>query len=363
MSHTSPRRLLWVLVALATAALLIAPASAVTAGGSGGSGHSGGSGDSLPDLRGLEILLTNDDSIQNARPNPTDGLGLYAIRKTLCNAGADVVVIAPWQVQSGKATAVTNSGAVRLGTKDLTGTDFADDCADAPAAGALYGLCLGADPCGPDSASATPADTVKFATRGGLAATVGWDEPDLVVSGINSGANIGSSVNDSGTVGAAIAAVEDEIPAVAFNTYPTEDWSVFPPENYEATAAWGARFLSGLRKAGLLEQSTFAVNVNYPNIAEGQPARRAVWTSVADGAYAAHTYQQVDDQTFNIVVERCTTGPICEVTKRDADITWFLDRHHITVTPITWDRTYGERTDRQLLATYERYVERRAPRP
>lgn len=371
MSISPQRRFLRVLAPVAVATLLAASAAAVSASEAKPSGSADAAKGGAPQhhppkhasLRGLKILLTNDDSIQNERPNPTDGLGLYEIRRTLCAAGADVVTIGPWQVQSGRGTAVTNGGSLRLGTKDLTGTPYESDCAGAPAAGALYGLCLGPEPCGPTSASATPADTVKFATRGGLAATVGWEEPDLVVSGINSGANIGSSVNDSGTVGAAIAAVEDGIPAVAFSTYPTEDWSVFPPENYEATAEWGARFLGGLRKAGLLKQSTFVVNVNYPNIYEGKPARPAVWTSVADGAAAYHTYQQTAPDTFNVVVERCVTGPFCEISKPDADITWFIKRHHISVTPITWDRTYGAKADRRLLAKYSWHVRHRAPRP
>jgi 5'-nucleotidase len=41
-----------------------------------------GSGSSS--LKGLKILLTNDDSMQAARPNNSDGLGLYEIRRSLC---------------------------------------------------------------------------------------------------------------------------------------------------------------------------------------------------------------------------------------------------------------------------------------
>ncbi|WP_374119560.1 hypothetical protein [Streptomyces sp. RKAG290] len=56
----------------------------------------------FPALAGLRVLLSNDDSMQAARTSHSDGLGLYEIRKALCGAGADVVVMAPWQVQSGK---------------------------------------------------------------------------------------------------------------------------------------------------------------------------------------------------------------------------------------------------------------------
>ena len=94
-------------------------------------------------------------------------------------------------------------------------------------------------PCSASSASATPSDTVKFATRGGLKALAGWDEPDLVVSGSNSGNNLANSVTDSGTVGATVAAIEDEIPAVAFSSSGTADFSTFPLANYRATASGG----------------------------------------------------------------------------------------------------------------------------
>ena len=88
-------------------------------------------------------------------------------------AGADVIVIAPWQVQSGRDTAVTNSGTFWLGTKTLP-AGYANDCSEAPAKGQVYGLCLDTAPCTMNSASATPSDTVKFGTRGGLEALAGW---------------------------------------------------------------------------------------------------------------------------------------------------------------------------------------------
>jgi 5'-nucleotidase len=200
-------------------------------------------------VRGLKILLTNDDSMQAARPDNSDGLGVYEVRRALCAAGADVVVIAPWQVQSGRGTAVTNSGTFWLGTKPLPAA-YENDCADAPAEGQVYGLCLDTAPCSATSASGTRSDTVKFATRGGLKAVADWDKPDLVVSGSNYGNNLAYSVTDSGTVGATVAAIEDEIPAVAFSSSGTADFSTFPLANYRATAEWGAKFITGLRPAG-----------------------------------------------------------------------------------------------------------------
>jgi 5'-nucleotidase len=314
-------------------------------------------------LRGLKILLTNDDSMQASRPNNSDGLGLYEVRKALCAAGADVVAIASWSVQSGRGTAVTNSGTMQLGTKPLS-AGYENDCSGAPSKGLVFGLCVDTAPCGTNSPGATPSDTVKFATRGGLHDVAGWDEPDLVVSGSNSGLNVANSVTDSGTVGAAVAAIEDDIPAVAFSSSATADFSTFPVGNYRATAQWGAKFLVGLRSEGLLRQHKFALNVNYPNISEGTPARRAVWASVGAETFAYHSYVRQADGSYRIALVACSGLPDCVETRKDADVPAVMQRHHITVVPINWDRTYGYPIEgKRELAKVKAYVERRAPRP
>lgn len=321
----SPGWLLGLAAAMALAFTLISPATAQAA-------------KAAPGLTGMKILLTNDDSMQAAKASHTDGLGLYELRKALCAKGADVVVIAPWSVQSGKGSAVTNSGSFRLGQKALPAS-YESDCASAAAKGAVYGLCTGTDECSASSGSATPADTVMFATRGGLAATVGWAAPDLVVSGSNAGENGANSVNDSGTVGAAIMANADGIPAVAFSSAGAPDWSM-PVVNYQATAKWGATFLADLNNKGLLKQSTFALNVNYPDVSTGAKARKAKWVKVGAATVALHTYTVQSDGSYAIGLELCSGLKICKETRKDADWT-ALGKHHITVTPVGWDRTYG----------------------
>ena len=316
-------------------------------------------------LRGLKILLTNDDSMRDGRPNQSDGRGLYEVRKALCAAGADVVVIAPWSVQSGRGTAVTNSGTMRVGTKEL-GAEYKNDCKNAPSKGLVAGLCVESGPaCSATSPGATPSDTVKFATRGGLHDLAKWKgEPDLVVSGSNSGNNVANSVTDSGTVGATVAAIEEGIPAVAFSSASNDAGDLFPVTNYRATAEWGARFLIGLRSQGLLTQSKFALNVNYPNIADGKKAKKAVWASISDGAHAYHYYTRQSDGSYTVGLKACTGLALCEVTRKDADKVWVIDKNHITVVPINWDRTYNHPVDgKRELAKVKRFVETKAPRP
>ncbi|MFE5797737.1 5'/3'-nucleotidase SurE [Streptomyces sp. NPDC056503] len=323
-------------------------------------------------LAGLRILLSNDDSMRAARTSNSDGLGLYELRRAMCAAGADVVVMAPWQVQSGKGTAVTNGGALTAQRRTALPAGYENDCAGAPSEGAVFGVCLAEGGCAPDSPSATPSDTVKLALRGGLKAKVGWrGAPDLVLTGINSGPNIAASVNDSGTVGAAVAAIDQDVPAIAFSSSGDESQLFFPRENYRAHAEFGARLVAGLKDRGLLT-SAFALKVDYPDVSAGQRAKAPVWTRVGDGAVVYHAYEQRGSgDTFDIALGLCEgegegeeSEGECVEHREDADSRWLLGEGHVTIAPITWDRTYGTPVEaRRELKAVRRYVEREAPRP
>ncbi|MDD9376302.1 5'/3'-nucleotidase SurE [Streptomyces sp. ZAF1911] len=354
------------LAAATTGAVLLA-ASGVTAYAASGHATSG-NGAPAPGARslaGLRVLISNDDSMQAAKKSNSDGMGLYELRRAMCAAGADVVVIAPWQVQSGKGTAVTNGGVLTAQRRTALPAGYENDCAGAPAQGAVFGVCLSEGPCGGDSPSATPADTVKLALRGGLKAKTGWDRaPDLVLSGINSGPNVSAQVNDSGTVGAAIAAIDEGVPAIAFSSAGDETNSYFPQENYRAHAAFGARFVAGLRERGLLTPE-FALKVDYPDISTGTPAGPPRWTSVGHGKVVWHAYEQVGADSFAIGLGFCgdRPGDPCSETVADADSAALFRDGRISVTPLTSDRTYGAKTpDPRTLRKIHRYVENDAPR-
>src|SRR5947208_2822143 len=61
-------------------------------------------------LDGVKVLISYDDSMQAAHPSGSDGRGLYEMRRALCAAGADVVVVAPWGPQSGAGTGSSPQG-------------------------------------------------------------------------------------------------------------------------------------------------------------------------------------------------------------------------------------------------------------
>lgn len=147
-----------------------------TAGGSGTSSTPAGS---ATPARTLRILVTNDDGV--------GADGIDAVVEGLRQLpDVEVTVVAPAENQSGTAGKTTDG--------PLTVTD-ATTKSGYPA----------------KSVAGFPADTIVWAIDDkGIGFT-----PDLVVSGINFGQNVGPLVNVSGTVGAARAAVQRNIPALA----------------------------------------------------------------------------------------------------------------------------------------------------
>jgi 5'-nucleotidase len=124
--------------------------------------------------RRLRALITNDDGI--------DSPGLLALATGARDAGFDVVVAAPHVDASGvggSVLAVRDGKRVRVHSRELPGLP------DVPAF----------------AVEGHPAFIVHSAGRGWLD-----PEPDVVLSGINIGANLGHAVLHSGTIGAALAA-------------------------------------------------------------------------------------------------------------------------------------------------------------
>lgn len=126
--------------------------------------------------QGMNILLANDDGIFAP--------GLLAAAKAL-SAQHKVTVVAPDSERSASGHAITMNSIIRCEKVNIDA-----DCA-------AYSL------------SGTPADCVKF----GLSELVA--EPQLVVSGINRGANLGTDALYSGTVSAAMEGALLGFPALA----------------------------------------------------------------------------------------------------------------------------------------------------
>lgn len=251
-----------------------------------------GRADTERPLDGLRILLTNDDSPQGRDTTfGTDGKGVYELRKALCAAGADVLTVAPWSQQSGAGARMTTPGfsPVPLTVQAVTApAAYADDCTSAPGGGAVFGVCQSAGPCSSTTPSASPADAVHVALSR-FARTSWGTGPDVVLSGVNFGQNVGTTLNHSGTVGAVVTAHEYDVPAIALSAEVPRDLAQIPRVPFAATAAFAVRLLDGLIDADALDDD-LVLNVNHPFVADGGTVGGPVATVAGTSSDLGLTY-------------------------------------------------------------------------
>lgn len=103
----------------------------------------------------------------------------------------------------------------------------------------------------------TPTDTVHLAITG-LLKEGGRQEPDMVISGINAGANMGDDVLYSGTVAAAMEGRHLGYPAIAVST------TSYTPDHFETAAKAVVKLLERFDRAAFASNTIF--NVNVPDV-------------------------------------------------------------------------------------------------
>lgn len=163
----------------------------------------------------MVILLTNDDGINAA--------GLQVLKKELSKM-AEVWVVAPDRERSATSHALTLRQPLkskRVGEREI-------------------------------SVAGTPTDCVILGVRGILG-----EKPDMVISGLNHGPNLGDDVFYSGTVAAAMEGTLLEIPSIAF--------SIVAKQNFEfGNVSICTTLIQLIGKYGLPEDTL--LNVNIPNV-------------------------------------------------------------------------------------------------
>ncbi len=166
----------------------------------------------------MKILISNDDGFR------ADGIvALYNALKDM----ADVEVVAPEHNNSAKSNALTLHTPLYVNRADN---------------GFRY-------------VNGTPADCVHIALTGLL----GY-RPDLVISGINNGANMGDDTLYSGTVGAAMEGYLFGIPAIAVSQI-DKGWA-----HLDAAASTVARLVQQMMDQSLIGTRPWLLNVNIPNL-------------------------------------------------------------------------------------------------
>lgn len=168
----------------------------------------------------MKILLTNDDGYHAP--------GFEVLEEIARQLSDDIWVCAPSEEQSGAGHSLTLNHPVRL--QQFAERRFA--------------------------VTGTPTDSVMMALR-----EVMDGPPDLILSGVNRGANLGDDVTYSGTVSAAIEGALAGIRSIALSqVYSRADNA--PDDLFSAARAWGTKVIKPLLDAPFAERTL--VNVNFP---------------------------------------------------------------------------------------------------
>ncbi len=246
------------------------------------------------------ILVTNDDGV--------NAPGLFALAQEMRKLG-NVTVLAPDRNWSGGGHVKTLDRALRVKEVRLAdGTQaFASDGA--------------------------PSDCVALATLGYFKESI-----DLVVSGINAGANLGHDVTYSGTVTAAMEAVIAGIPGIAVSLETLDGY--VGEMDYGAAARAAAKIVRQVMENGLSHE--ILLNVNVPFLPD-EKIRGVVLTRQGLRVYHSRLDERIDprNKPYYWIGGDAPTG----VPERGTDV-GALAEGFVSVTPLQLDLTaYRALTD------------------
>ncbi len=239
------------------------------------------------------ILLSNDDGIW------ADGLkALYEGIKDL----GDVWIVAPDTERSAAGHAITLSTPIRVKEIDYHNT------------GVTGYACSG-----------TPADCVKLAVDAILPR-----KPDIVISGINHGANLGVNVLYSGTVSAATEGMILDVPSIAISLTTLEK------ADYSYAKIISSKITRNVLKKGLPNETL--LNVNVPAIPENEIAGIKI-TKHGRSTYKEYFDKRIDPRNQVYYWLSGTKANIQENGDTDGEA---IKQNFVSVTPIHYNLTDEE---------------------
>jgi 5'-nucleotidase len=239
----------------------------------------------------MRILVSNDDGIYSP--------GVRSLAEALCNEH-QVTVVCPDRERSATGHALTLVEPVRV---DPIEGVFSDS--------------ITAWAC-----SGTPSDSVKLALDAIMS-----DRPDLVISGINRGSNLGTDVLYSGTVSAAMEGVLERLPSIAMSL------TSFSSTDFTAAAEFARQLVAAIAKKPLTE--AVLLNVNVPAI-PAEDICGAVVTRLGIRRWRDVFEKRVDPR--GKIYYWLSGEVIEEEAAPDSDIQAIRD-NYITITPLKYDLT------------------------
>lgn len=255
----------------------------------------------IPDLANARILVSNDDGI--------NAPGIKVLERIARALSKDVWVVAPEHEQSAAGHSLTIRRPLRV--RQLSRRRFAVD--------------------------GTPTDAVLL----GVNAVIKGRRPDLVLSGVNRGGNLGEDVTYSGTVAAAMEGTILGIPAIAFSQHYTPE----APVKWSTAEHWAPEIVR--RAVAVGWGKNVLINVNFPDVAHTQVAgieitrqgKRKIGDQISERLDPrGEPYIWIGAQRAE---ERSTPGTDIEAVVRGA----------VSVTPLCVDLTHRD-TMRALAITF-----------
>ena len=254
------------------------------------------------DLKKAQVLVCNDDGI--------NAPGLKLLEKVLTSLAREVWVAAPETEQSAVSHSLTLRRPLRI--RKLSARHFALD--------------------------GTPTDCVLMGINEIMKST----PPDLVVSGVNRGGNLGEDVTYSGTVAAAMEGTLLGVPSVALS----QVYADGHPVKWATAEKWTAKVLKKLTAE--LWPPGVLINVNFPDVTAGRvtgievtrQGRRKIGSELVRGTDPrGEPYYWIGAQRRE---EKYNPGIDLEAISRGA----------ISITPLTMDLTHGP-TCKKLKARFK----------
>lgn len=240
----------------------------------------------------MNILISNDDGIYSP--------GVKALADALSGGEDCVTVVCPDRERSATGHALTLQEPLRV---DAIANIFH------PAVKAW-------------ACSGTPSDTVKLALDALMP-----ERPDLVLSGVNRGSNLGTDVLYSGTVSAAMEGVLEGVPSIAFSL------TSFASTDFSVAGAFAKKMVSAIAAHSLSEP--ILLNVNIPAI-PGADICGVMVTKLGIRRYRDIFEKRVDPRgktyywlSGEVIEEEAPPG---------TDIQAIRD-NYITITPLKYDLT------------------------
>lgn len=248
----------------------------------------------------MRILITNDDGF--------DAAGIRLLERIAAQISDDLWVVAPASEQSGTGHSLTLTEPLRLRQHGERRW----------------------------SVTGTPTDAVMMA----LAHVMKDHRPDLILSGVNRGANLAEDATYSGTVSAAMEGALAGVPSIALSqAYARQGMGASVP--FDAAERWAGKVIAPLAVAELAPGTL--VNVNFPPLDPGEVRGIRVCRQGFRDYGRLHVIERTDPRGFPYYWFGLAST--VETPGHTTDLEAVADGY-ISVTPLHLDLTHDPSLDR-----------------